>query len=137
MMLLEIESVWRKQLRGALEAWRLARSSVQFPGAKDGFWPESVNSAEFHIAVIRHNPRCRLTLAKADHQNVRQIQRLAAYWPLPLGSAFSRSAGDGRRLALLRAQQKRRSMSGVFLQLVPAAGIELATFALRMRCSTN
>jgi hypothetical protein len=34
-------------------------------------------------------------------------------------------------------KQKRRSMSGVFLQLVPAAGIELATFALRMRCSTN
>jgi hypothetical protein len=24
-----------------------------------------------------------------------------------------------------------------FLQLVPMAGIELATFALRMRCSTN
>jgi hypothetical protein len=34
-------------------------------------------------------------------------------------------------------KQKRRSMSGVFLQLVPLAGIELATFALRMRCSTN
>jgi hypothetical protein len=42
--------------------------------------------------------------------------------------------------ALRRGQtrkQKRRSMSGVFLQLVPAIGIELTTFALRMRCSTN
>jgi hypothetical protein len=37
----------------------------------------------------------------------------------------------------MAGQEKTPLVSGVFLQLVPAAGIELATFALRMRCSTN
>jgi hypothetical protein len=36
-----------------------------------------------------------------------------------------------------RNSQEKRRYQAAFWLLVPLAGIELATFALRMRCSTN